>query len=163
MNSLHIHSNYSMLSGGASVKELCDKQYTHGYSSIGLTDTDGMYGYVELNKISKEKKLKPVFGVQLTSGTEGKESYLIVIARNLSGYKELCSLITSRKLKDDFSLKTVVTETSKNLTYITPDPELLLLNVGAHNIYAEIRASKYKTHQNKHLMNLIQSSGGNYI
>lgn len=163
MNSLHIHSSYSMLSGGASVSLLCDKLSSFQLKYAALTDTDGMNGFVDLYRSCQENNLKPVFGTFLTSDTNDPDEYLIVIARNPSGYKELCALITSRKLKEDFTLEKVISSPSENLTYITPSQKLLNLTPGRENVLAEIRASKSKSLQNKQLLNLCKSQNTQYV
>ena len=56
---LHVHSQYSILDGQASIAGLVDKAHGDGMSAIALTDHGCMFGVKEFfNYISKKNKGK---------------------------------------------------------------------------------------------------------
>ena len=52
---LHVHSQYSVLDGQASVKALVDKAIANGMRGIALTDHGNMYGIKELTDYVNKK------------------------------------------------------------------------------------------------------------
>ncbi|MBP7103784.1 DNA polymerase III subunit alpha [Lascolabacillus sp.] len=142
---LHVHSQYSLLDGQASIARLVDKAHGDGMKAIALTDHGAMYGikeflnYVnkknspvksEINKIKgeikklestegdidqiqqlkaklteTEKKLfKPIVGCecylarrdrfQMSDKVDGSGWHLVVLAKNLKGYKNLIKIVS---------------------------------------------------------------------
>ena len=67
---LHVHSQYSLLDGKASIPELVDKAIGDGMRGIALTDHGNMFGIKEFyNYVNKknsgktdEEKFKPILG-----------------------------------------------------------------------------------------------------
>ena len=52
---LHVHSQYSLLDGQASIQRLVDKAMKDGMKAIALTDHGAMYGIKEfINYVSKK-------------------------------------------------------------------------------------------------------------
>ncbi|MBR5396081.1 MAG: DNA polymerase III subunit alpha [Bacteroidaceae bacterium] len=122
---LHVHSQYSLLDGQASIKGMVDKAIGDGMRGMALTDHGNMFGIKELydyckkvNKGRKEKGLKPfkpIFGCEMyvahcgdKSVHEGKENqsgwHLIVLAKNMTGYRNLIKLV-SRSWVDGFYMR----------------------------------------------------------
>ena len=122
---LHVHSQYSLLDGQASIKGMVDKAIGDGMRGMALTDHGNMFGVKELydyckkvNKGRKEKgqePFKPIFGCEMyvahcgdKSVHEGKENqsgwHLIVLAKNLTGYHNLIKLV-SRSWVDGFYMR----------------------------------------------------------
>ncbi len=122
---LHVHSQYSLLDGQASIKGMVDKAIADGMRGMALTDHGNMYGVKELfdyckkvNKERTENKLepfKPIFGCEMyvarggdKSVKVGKENqsgwHLIVLAKNLTGYHNLIKLV-SRSWVDGFYMR----------------------------------------------------------
>ena len=110
---LHVHSQYSLLDGIASVKTLVDKAVADGMPGLALTDHGNMFGIKEfvnyVNKINADKepeeKFKPIIGCEMyvARGSmhekrqkgDGKEYYhLVVLAKNLTGYRNLIKLVS---------------------------------------------------------------------
>ena len=134
---LHIHSNYSLLTGASSVEDIVKTAKEQDIKTLALTDTDGMYGLIKFYKLCREEGIKPVLGAYITD-PEDKNSYVLILAKNNKGYSELCKIITSRKLNDDFSLINIINTGFKNLYFITPSMPVLKKARIKENIYAEV-------------------------
>ncbi len=141
---LHVHSQYSLLDGQASVTGLVDKAVALGMPGFALTDHGNMFGIKELaNYVSKLKgkykgkiadarkkldeaapgeaermrpeveaeiahyeevlRFKPVFGCEMyvakgslhdKSDKTDKGRHLVVLAKNLKGYKNLIKIVS---------------------------------------------------------------------
>ncbi len=134
---LHVHSNYTLLKGTSRISELVDKAKANNLESLALTDTNGMYGLIPFAKKAKEQGIKPILGCVIDQ--PGNESvYAVLLARNNRGYSDLCRIITSRKLNDDFDLFSLVSSPLENLFILTPSRELLEKAGRKDNVFAEI-------------------------
>ena len=108
---LHVHSQYSLLDGKASIPELVDKAIADGSRGIALTDHGNMFGikeffnYVEKKNSGKEdsEKFKPIIGCEMYVArekmTDRKDKsdngyHLIVLAKNQKGYHNLVKLVS---------------------------------------------------------------------
>lgn len=78
------------LDGASNPEELVVRAETIGLSALALTDHDDLGGIVRFVTASKELELPAIVGAELT--VEG-DSHLILLAENLTGYKNLCYLI----------------------------------------------------------------------
>ena len=109
---LHVHSQYSILDGQASIKGMVDKAIADGMRGMALTDHGNMFGIKELhdycNKVNKDleekDKFKPIFGcevyVAMTDMHEHVDKrdigrHLILLAKNLQGYKNLIKIVSN--------------------------------------------------------------------
>ena len=108
---LHVHSQYSLLDGKATIQELVDKCLATGMRGIALTDHGNMFGikeffnYVEKKNsgLSEEEKFKPILGCEMYVAKESKLEkkdksdngyHLIVLAKNEQGYHNLVKLVS---------------------------------------------------------------------
>ncbi len=100
---LHVHSQFSVLNGVPSPKKLAAAAAAAGMDAIALTDTQNLYGAVELYKACKEKKIHPVFGAEMWIDPRGiacREGRLdpaysvVLLVENDVGYRNLCALVT---------------------------------------------------------------------
>ena len=118
---LHVHTQYSLLDGQASIDKLLKKAVADGMPGMAVTDHGNMMGIKEfvnkvkkLNKDRKEEGLppfKPIIGCEMYVAARRKEQkekefdsqryHLIVIAKNQEGYKNLIKLV-SRSWVDGF-------------------------------------------------------------
>ena len=151
---LHVHSYYSLMEGAVPVESIIEKAKDFCLPAIALTDTNGMYGLIEFAKKATGANIKPLFGAYIddppnlpaglhTEGMgTGKKIYALFIAKNPEGYADLCKIITSRKLKDDFSLIKLLQNNFPNLFIITSSLELLKNIPLKQNIFAELITTK---------------------
>ena len=108
---LHVHSQYSLLDGKASIPELVAKAIGDGMRGIALTDHGNMFGIKEFyNYVNKknsgkpdEEKFKPILGCEMYVArekmTDRKDKsdngfHLIVLAKNSQGYHNLIKLVS---------------------------------------------------------------------
>jgi error-prone DNA polymerase len=87
---LHCHSNFSFLDGGSHPFELAKRAAELEMPALAITDTGGVYGAVRFLHACRKLGVKPLIGSALE--VDGAE--LILIARNLRGYSNLCRLLT---------------------------------------------------------------------
>ena len=153
MFTLHAHSTYSLLQGVISIDDLITSAKKSDSRYVALTDTNGMYGLIQFAKRAEEQNIKPILGAWIDS-PNNKNINAIFLAKNNEGYSELCKIITSRKLKDDFSLINLIHELPDNLFILTSSLELLeqltLNSKLRKNLYVElIVTEKQKGHTRK--------------
>ncbi len=92
---LHCHSNFSFLDGTSDPEALVERACQLGLSALALSDRDGLYGIVRFAAAAKERQLKAIFGAELAM-EDGEQ--VVLLARNLAGYKNLCRVISHARL-----------------------------------------------------------------
>jgi DNA-directed DNA polymerase III PolC len=88
---LHAHSYFSLLDGTSSPEALVERAAALGMDALALTDHDAVYGAVRLAKAAQAQGIRPIFGAELTLADD---SHLTLLARDASGWQNLCTLIT---------------------------------------------------------------------
>ncbi|HKJ42420.1 MAG TPA: PHP domain-containing protein, partial [Sunxiuqinia sp.] len=101
---LHVHSQYSILDGAASVKGLVAKAKGDGMKALALTDHGMMFGVKEFYDTCKKEGIKPILGCETYVASRSIEDksdkvdrsgeHLILLAKNLKGYRNLIKLIS---------------------------------------------------------------------
>jgi DNA polymerase-3 subunit alpha len=96
---LHIHSNYSLLKGTVTIKELVSRAVSCGMKYLGLTDLGNMFGVPDFIKACREAAVNPIIGSEFYctpcsrfDKTESKYHHLVLLASNNEGYKNLLKL-----------------------------------------------------------------------
>ncbi len=106
---LHVHTQYSILDGASSIPLLMDRVKELGMEAIAITDHGNMFGVKEFHNSATKKGIKPVIGCEIyvakrsledTSGKEDRSGdHLILLAKNLKGYKNLIKLVSTAWIK----------------------------------------------------------------
>lgn len=106
---LHVHTQYSILDGASNISNLLDKTKLLGMESVAITDHGNMFGVKEFHAAALKKGIKPIIGCEIyvakrsISETTGKEDrsgdHLILLAKNLTGYKNLVKLVSTAWIK----------------------------------------------------------------
>ncbi len=121
---LHVHSHYSLLDGLSKVEEIVDKCIDSGMNAVALTDHGNMYGIKDLLDYCKKKEgFKPIVGVEAYCARRGRHSmrddkavngegrtyvidrsgwHLILLAKNMVGYHNLCRIVSHGYMSDAF-------------------------------------------------------------
>ncbi|MBA2381628.1 MAG: DNA polymerase III subunit alpha, partial [Chloroflexi bacterium] len=86
------------------ITDLVDSAAVQGFDSLAITDHGALYGAVAFYQAAKAKGIKPIIGVETyvarrsMTEKEGKADaqpfHLILLAKDLIGYRNLCRLIT---------------------------------------------------------------------
>ncbi|MDI7276524.1 MAG: DNA polymerase III subunit alpha, partial [Anaerolineae bacterium] len=92
---LHCHSHYSLLDGASSPEALLDRAVELGYTALAITDHDGLYGAIPFYLAARERGIKPIIGAEVTLA-DG--SHLTLLARDRTGYANLCGLLSQAGL-----------------------------------------------------------------
>lgn len=106
---LHTHSHYSLLDGLSKIDELIALAKEYGMPAMALTDHGVMYGAVEFFQKAKKAGIKPIIGVEAYVAKhkhtdkrpkiDERPYHLILLAKNLQGYKNLMKLTTIAHLE----------------------------------------------------------------
>ncbi|MES2088132.1 MAG: DNA polymerase III subunit alpha [Patescibacteria group bacterium] len=101
---LHVHSHYSLLSALPKIDELVAAAKKSEMTSLALTDNGNMYGAIEFYKECKAQGIKPIIGIDAyvaarkrqdkQAGVDNRRTRLVLLAKNLIGYKNLIKLVT---------------------------------------------------------------------
>ena len=100
---LHVHTQYSILDGAASIKRLFARAAQDNQIALAITDHGNMFGVKEFLEVAqKTPSVKPIVGSEFyvakesrfdKRGREDQSSYhLVLLAKNIQGYKNLIKL-----------------------------------------------------------------------
>ena len=137
---LHVHSQYSLLDGQASISKLVDKAIADGMPGIALTDHGNMFGVKEFfNYIAKKngarkekiKTLKTLIDKLEKEKAMGDYSgyHLILLAKNITGYKNLIKIV-SKAYTEGFLGTAGAALTETEIKTLPVGAKLMTLEVG---------------------------------
>ncbi|MDR1859675.1 MAG: DNA polymerase III subunit alpha [Bacteroidales bacterium] len=99
---LHVHSQYSILDGAASIKSLAEKAQADGMSAVALTDHGTMFGIKDFHDTCRKVGIKPILGCETyvaertiadkSDKIDRSGDHLILLAKNYTGYLNLVRL-----------------------------------------------------------------------
>ncbi len=109
---LHVHTQYSLLDGMIRLEELFKKAKEYKMPAMAITDHGNMFGAIDFYQQAYKNGIKPIIGCELyvsprsrfdkTSSSIGESNrHLIVLVKNMQGYKNLMKL-TSTAYLDGF-------------------------------------------------------------
>jgi DNA polymerase III alpha subunit len=162
MFALHVHSNYSLLEGVITIDEIIDKALNYQLDAVALTDTNTMYGLISFYKKAKEKDIKPILGAYIDE-PGNKNIYAVFLAKNFDGYSNICRIITSRKLKESFSLFELLQNEFPNLFILISSICLLQKIPLYENIYAELIITKTNKSKARELFEVTKQKNIKYV
>jgi DNA-directed DNA polymerase III PolC len=144
---LHAHSNYSLLQGAFTVRELVEAAARAGMRAVALTDTNGLYGSLLFYEAARGAGIKPIVGTEIVHGPE----QCVCLASDRQGYANLCRIVTERQLScgagssEGYNLARSITADPSGLFVLSATPSLLLRLKGRlpeGRLYAEMRADE---------------------
>lgn len=106
---LHTHSHYSLLDGLSKTDDLVNRAAELEMPALAITDHGGLYGAIEFYKSATAKGIKPIIGVEAYIASrsrfdkqphiDNKRYHLTLLAKNLTGYKNLLKLVTAANME----------------------------------------------------------------
>ena len=101
----HVHSQYSILDGAASIPGLIAKAKADGQTALALTDHGNMFGIKLFYDTCRQKGIKPILGCEAyvarvslynkEKPIDRSGEHLIILAKNLTGYLNLVKLCST--------------------------------------------------------------------
>lgn len=108
---LNVKSGYSFLKSTLKVIDLIGDNAS--YEFLALTDENALFGIAEFIKLCESKNVKPIIGMEIKVNDNEHIYPLVLLAKNIDGYKSLCSL-TSIVSKEDLSISIAKEELFKH-------------------------------------------------
>ena len=107
---LHVHTQYSLLDGMIRLEELFKKARDFKMPAMAITDHGNMFGAIDFYQHAYKQGIKPIIGCELyvAPGSRFDKSpssigetarHLIVLVKNMQGYKNLMKLTTAGYLE----------------------------------------------------------------
>ncbi|MDO8269949.1 MAG: DNA polymerase III subunit alpha [Candidatus Levybacteria bacterium] len=106
---LHNHSEYSLLDGLSRIDPMVEQAKELGMKALAITDHGNMYGAIKFYKKCLAEEIKPIIGCEIyvakrnlhdkEAGVDKDYNHLILLAKNLAGYKNLIKIITISHLE----------------------------------------------------------------
>ena len=107
---LHVHSQYSLLDGACKIDGLVEAAKRNNMPALAITDHGNLFGLIEFYEACKKGGVKPILGVETyvapgsrlekeAKGISDASYHLILLAKDLDGYKNLLKLISIANLE----------------------------------------------------------------
>ncbi|MBP5543294.1 MAG: DNA polymerase III subunit alpha [Kiritimatiellae bacterium] len=101
---LHVHTTYSLLDGACQIKPLVKRVKELGMSACAITDHGNLFGLKAFYDVCMKEGVKPILGCEAyvarrsrfdkSERIDRSGAHLILLAKNLVGYKNLVKLIS---------------------------------------------------------------------
>lgn len=101
---LHVHTQYSILDGAASIKKLVARAGSLGMQALSITDHGNMFGAFEFHSVATKAGIKPILGCEVyvartsrldkSAKDDRGGDHLVLLAKNLTGYHNLIKLVS---------------------------------------------------------------------
>lgn len=107
---LHLHTEYSLLDGAIKIKELIRAAEKFKMPAVAITDHGNLFGAVSFYQAATKAGIKPIIGCETyiapdsrfnkkRTEKEGTAFHLVLLARNLDGYRNLVTLVSKSYLE----------------------------------------------------------------
>lgn len=94
---LHVHSEFSWLDGACIIDDLVQRAVQYKMPAVAITDRNSVAGAFRLWHQCIKAGIKPIIGLEIAvknDPDDGRVFSVILLAKNSSGYENLCRLIT---------------------------------------------------------------------
>lgn len=98
---LRLHSAYSLAEGAIKIDKLIALCTKHKMPAIGVTDTNNLFGALELSIKCADNGIKPIIGCQLNvkhTKNSDKQTSVLLYTQNKDGYQNLINLVSNSYL-----------------------------------------------------------------
>ena len=103
---LHLHTQFSLLDGAIRLEELFKQAKAYRMPALAITDHGSMFGAIEFYQQAERSGIKPIIGCEVyvapgsrlektSRGISEASFHLILLAKNLLGYRNLMKLVTA--------------------------------------------------------------------
>ncbi len=103
---LHLHTQYSLLDGAIRLDELFQRAKEYRFPALAITDHGTMFGTIEFYQQALKNGVKPIIGCEVyvapgnradktAKGPSEASYHLILLAKNLAGYRNLMKLVST--------------------------------------------------------------------
>ncbi|MBN1475840.1 DNA polymerase III subunit alpha [Candidatus Sumerlaeota bacterium] len=99
---LHLHSEYSLLDGANRLPAMCGRVRELGMEAVALTDHGNMFGALAFQSEARRAGIHPIIGCEVYvsptdrsdrgPGAQRRTNHLLLLARDATGYRNLCKL-----------------------------------------------------------------------
>ncbi|MHB8138323.1 MAG: DNA polymerase III subunit alpha [Smithellaceae bacterium] len=107
---LHVHTQYSLLDGMIRLDDLFKKAKEYAMPAMAITDHGNMFGAIDFYKQAYANGIKPIIGCELyvsprsrfdktTSSIGEATRHLVVLVKNMQGYKNLMKLTSAAHIE----------------------------------------------------------------
>jgi DNA polymerase III catalytic subunit, DnaE type len=106
---LHLHTEYSLLDGMARIDQVFARAKELGMPALAITDHGSLYGAFKFFLKGKQAGIKPIIGVEVYKAKKSRfdkqpqaerdQYHLVLLAKNLTGYKNLLKLVSLAHLE----------------------------------------------------------------
>src|SRR5439155_5939139 len=98
---LSVRSYFSMKDGAFSPEELAERAADLRMPAVALTDRDGLYGSARFAHACRRVGVRPIFGASVTVRTARRDHRVTLLAKDATGYGNLCRLLTAAHLSGE--------------------------------------------------------------
>ncbi|MEN3277595.1 MAG: polymerase subunit alpha, partial [Massilia sp.] len=102
---LRVHSEYSIVDGLVRIDDLVGAAVKDKQPALAVTDLANMFCMVRFYKAARGKGIKPIVGVDAwitNDENRDKPSRLLILAKNRTGYLQLCELLSKAWLTNQY-------------------------------------------------------------
>ena len=106
---LHLHTEYSLLDGAIRLDDLMNRCTEYGMDAVSITDHGTMFGVAQFYEKALKAGIKPILGCEVyvaprtlndrTQLDRKGLSHLVLLAKDIQGYTNLCKLVSVAQLK----------------------------------------------------------------
>ena len=107
---LHVHTQYSLLDGAIRLQSLVEQAAAFRMPAVAVTDHGNIFGAIEFYEKASAGGVKPIIGCEMYVAPRDRRDkthspgediayHLILLAKNIQGYRNLCKLLTKAYLE----------------------------------------------------------------
>ena len=107
---LHVHTQYSLLDGAIRLNKVFERARSYNMPALAMTDHGNMFGTIDFYKKALAHGIKPIIGCEVYVAPENRfvkegrgisdaSFHLVLLAKNLIGYKNLLKLVSGAYLE----------------------------------------------------------------
>jgi len=152
---LGLISGYSLLYGVHGPGILLDKAVEYRISTVSICDLNNLYGVHTFLHEAKDKGIRPIIGVALTSG-ENINPLVYCFVENRAGFGRLCEILTKRYTNSEkFNPLPLLCEQSTGMVLASSDEKALEVLAGrVKHLYAAITPSDIRAVSSSRKLNI---------